>query len=140
MAATLILEEQRRCREEGRDRRLKVRNYKTYYRLPKLLLTQVDKFGVFFSGWPPVFIKGERVECILADEHEHLIEIPTLHIVGSKDPYIHGAVALFNVCDSETAMLFDHGKGHTLPRDERTVAELSLAVDDALSLVAQCTS
>ena len=71
---------------------------------------------------------------MLADEHDGLIDIPTLHIVGSKDPYVHGAVALFNICDPDTAILFDHGRGHTLPRDERTVTELSSAVGGALNL------
>jgi hypothetical protein len=33
-------------------------------------------------------------------------------------------MALFNVCDMDTAYLFDHAKGHTLPRDKKTVREL----------------
>lgn len=33
-------------------------------------------------------------------------------------------MALYNVCDPDTAYLFDHAKGHTLPRDKDTVKEL----------------
>lgn len=34
-------------------------------------------------------------------------------------------MAMFNVCDPDTAVLFDHAKGHTLPRDKDTVKELA---------------
>jgi hypothetical protein len=33
-------------------------------------------------------------------------------------------MALYNICDMDNAYLFDHGKGHTLPRDRDTVREL----------------
>jgi hypothetical protein len=33
-------------------------------------------------------------------------------------------MALYNICDMDNAYLFDHGKGHTLPRDRDTVGEL----------------
>lgn len=34
-------------------------------------------------------------------------------------------MALFGVCDDDTAVLFDHGKGHTVPRDAQTIQELA---------------
>ncbi|PFH62882.1 hypothetical protein XA68_11438 [Ophiocordyceps unilateralis] len=115
-AATLILEEKRRFEENGTPRRLKC--------------------GIFFSGWPPVALRGEdKVQCLLADECEDLIDIPTCHIVGCKDPYIHGALALYDMCDPDTAELFDHGKGHTLPRDNKTIGELALSVNQAMAKV-----
>jgi hypothetical protein len=46
------------------------------------------------------------------------------NIVGSLDPYLHGNIALYNVCDPDTAFIFDHAKGHTLPRDKHMVKEL----------------
>lgn len=55
--------------------------------------------------------------------------MPTCHIVGCKDPYIHGAMALYAMCDEDTATLFDHGKGHTVPRDGQTVKELAEAIE-----------
>jgi hypothetical protein len=45
--------------------------------------------------------------------------------VGSLDPYLAGSIALYNICDMDTAYLFDHAKGHTLPRDKETVRELA---------------
>ena len=37
---------------------------------------------------------------------------------------MYSAVALYNVCNQETAMLWDHGLGHLVPRDADTVSEL----------------
>lgn len=62
---------------------------------------------------------------VLGDECDDMgIDIPTCHVVGCSDPYIDGAMALFNMCDEETAEFFDHGKGHTLPSGTRTLEEL----------------
>ncbi|KAG5953603.1 hypothetical protein E4U53_004559 [Claviceps sorghi] len=109
VAASLILEEKRRFEEEGRPRRI--------------------KNAVFFAGWPPVRLIDDAVECLLADECDNLIDIPTCHVVGCNDPYIDGAMALFGMCDEDSATLFDHGKGHTVPRDPRTIQELVSVVN-----------
>ena len=45
---------------------------------------------------------------------------------------MHGSMALYNVCDADTAYLFDHAKGHTLPRDKDTVKELGDVVRKAI--------
>ncbi|RYP63533.1 hypothetical protein DL771_009229 [Monosporascus sp. 5C6A] len=109
VAATLILEESRRLQEEGRPRRI--------------------KYGIFFAGWPPVRLQGDHIQVLLPDEVENAIDVPTCHVIGCNDPYIHGAMALYSMCDEDTALLFDHGKGHTVPRDARTIRELAEAVD-----------
>lgn len=71
----------------------------------------------------------DKVQVLLSDQNQDVIDIPTLHIVGCSDPYILGAVALYNMCDEDSAELFDHGKGHTVPRDARTIKELCDAID-----------
>ncbi|KAK3172948.1 hypothetical protein OEA41_006274 [Lepraria neglecta] len=117
-AATLVLEERRRREEEGRPRRI--------------------KYAIFFAGWPPLRLHNDSVQCLLADECEDTIDVPTCHIVGCNDPYIHGAMALFGVCNEDTATLFDHGKGHTVPRDARTIQELASAIDETWSKRERC--
>lgn len=109
VAATLILEERRRWEVEGRPRRI--------------------KRAIFFSGWPPLSMAGGKVQVLLADQCQDVIDIPTLHVVGYSDPYILGAISLFNMCNQDSAEMFDHGKGHTLPRDAETIKELGDAVD-----------
>jgi predicted esterase len=111
-AATMVLEEQRRFEEEGRPRQLKA--------------------GIFFAGWPPVKLVNGNVRTMLSDECEDMIDIPSCHIVGCNDPYLQGAMALFTMCDEDTTVLFDHGKGHTVPRDQRTVKELAGAIQDTV--------
>ncbi|QUC19145.1 uncharacterized protein UV8b_03386 [Ustilaginoidea virens] len=109
IAASLVLEEKRRFDEAGRRRHL--------------------KSAVFFAGWPPVRIQDGLVRYLLADECQDVIDVPSCHVVGCNDPYIDGAMALFGMCDRDTAVLFDHGKGHTIPRDARTLQELVAAVE-----------
>ncbi|KAG6286301.1 hypothetical protein E4U46_005041 [Claviceps purpurea] len=104
-AASAILEEKRLWEEEGVPRQLKC--------------------GIFFAGWPPLSLKGGQCNVILADESEDAIDIPTCHVVGSDDPYIDGAMSLHSMCDQDSAVLFDHGSGHFVPREPNTLAELS---------------
>ncbi|KAF2642181.1 hypothetical protein P280DRAFT_468618 [Massarina eburnea CBS 473.64] len=80
------------------------------------------KCALFFGGWPPM--KPTLDGIVLADESDLMIDIPTCHIIGSLDPYLHGNIALYNICDLDTAFIFDHAKGHTLPRDKHMVKEL----------------
>lgn len=46
----------------------------------------------------------------------------------SIDPFRHGAYALYNVCDPDTAQFFDTGKGHTIPRSGLVIQELGDAM------------
>ncbi|TVY56891.1 Esterase FUS5 [Lachnellula cervina] len=122
MAATLLLHEQWRYQTMG---------------IPTMF-----KCALFFAGWPPMNPDLDAI--VLADESDLTITIPTCHVsefklardaifelcvltirlVGSLDPYLAGSLALYNVCDMDTAYLFDHAKGHTLPRHKDTVKEL----------------
>ncbi|QKX56786.1 uncharacterized protein TRUGW13939_03893 [Talaromyces rugulosus] len=102
VAATLLLHEQRRFEVEGR--------------------VPMFKCAVFFAGWPPM--NPDLNAVVLADESDLQITIPTCHVIGSLDPYLGGSMSLYNLCDLDTAFLFDHAKGHTLPRDRETVKEL----------------
>lgn len=98
------------------------------------------KRAIFFAGWPPLSMSGGKVQVLLADQNEDVIDIPSLHIVGCNDPYISGAVALYNMCDRNCAEMFDHGKGHTVPRDSRTILELCDAIERLLSTGGQPSS
>jgi hypothetical protein len=80
--------------------------------------------AIFFAGWPPLATDGENT-ILLSDEVGEIITIPTFHVVGASDPYLPGCLALYNVCDSGIAEMFDHGKGHMIPRDAVTVKEVA---------------
>ncbi|PBP22212.1 hypothetical protein BUE80_DR006983 [Diplocarpon rosae] len=106
VGSTLIMDEKRRFEKDGRPRMI--------------------KRAVFFAGWPPLNLESN--EMLLSDMSEEVVDVPTLHCIGADDPYLHGAMALFNICEQDEAVLFDHGKGHTIPRDAQTVKELGDAV------------
>ncbi|KAJ5477812.1 hypothetical protein N7530_003321 [Penicillium desertorum] len=109
IAASFILEEQRREIEDGGSRRIKC--------------------AIFANGWSP--ITRER-GVVLSDEVEDMLDIPTLHVIGSDDPFKHGSYALYNICDPDCAEMFDTGKGHVIPRSGPTIAELGEAVRDLI--------
>ncbi|KAI4595033.1 hypothetical protein KJ359_007286 [Pestalotiopsis sp. 9143b] len=102
MAGTLLLAEQRRKELEGYE--------------------PMIKCAIFFAGWPP--LDPQTFAMVLSDETETMIDIHTCHIIGSLDPYVGGSLALYNACDPDIAYMFDHGKGHTLPRDAAVIKEL----------------
>lgn len=60
MAASLILDEDRKAQETGRPRQIKC--------------------AVFFTGWPPL---SPEEDVVLADESNYTLDIPTLHVVGA---------------------------------------------------------
>lgn len=105
VAGTLLLDEQHRLEMEGREKRLKC--------------------ALFFAGWPPLDVQGLPV---FSDETDTMIDAHSIHVIGANDPYISGSMSLYNDCNEDTAVLFDHGKGHTLPRDPRTLRELADSV------------
>lgn len=90
------------------------------------------KFAVFFTGWPPLSPDGT---ILLADETDEIIDVPSIHVIGASDPYLQGAMALYNVCDESTSMLFDHAHGHVLPRSPQTLRELAGSISDTMTSV-----
>lgn len=61
MAASYIIDEQRRLKEAGRTRRIKC--------------------AIFFTGWPPF---SDESALILSDESDAVVDVPTLHVVGAN--------------------------------------------------------
>ncbi|KAK5653668.1 hypothetical protein OQA88_8698 [Cercophora sp. LCS_1] len=105
VGASVVVEEMLRCQRSGAPRRL--------------------KFAIFISGAPPLKFEGQdRIVTQLGDESGVVIDIPTFHIFGCDDAFLSSAVALFNVCDQDTARMYDHGLGHIVPRDAENVGIL----------------
>lgn len=80
--------------------------------------TSPFKFAIFICGILP--LRSVTEDNILADEADETaerIEVPTAHIVGSKDPGYQGSRALYKLCDPSSASIFDHGGAHTIPWD-----------------------
>ncbi|KAI1825628.1 serine hydrolase FSH [Xylaria intraflava] len=102
VAGTLLLAEQALLQKTGRQ--------------------PMIKCAVFFAGWPP--LDPITYSTVLSDASDLMINIHTCHIIGSLDPYVAGSLALYNICEPDYAHIFDHGKGHTLPREAVVIKEL----------------
>ena len=95
IAATLLDDNIRRSREIG---------------VPSMF-----KMGIFLCGCPPFDLRNSRGGgLLLADSAGQAFQLPTIHVIGSADPLIDFALALYNLCDPESAEIFDHGRGHQL--------------------------
>ena len=110
VAATFLVDQERQFRQHGRPRQIKM--------------------CLMFTGWPAIDPSGKGL--LLADEVEERIMVPSIHVIGSSDPFLPGAMALSALFDEDTAILFDHGKGHTIPRDSQTVKELADTIRDTM--------
>ena len=92
VAATLLDDNIRRSRDRG---------------VPSMF-----KMGIFLCGCPPFDLRNSGL--LLADTVGQVFQLPTIHVIGSADPLIDFALALYNLCDPESAEIFDHGRGHQL--------------------------
>lgn len=79
-------------------------------------VTSPFKFAIFMCCTVPP-PRSDGVDIMLADETTERIDIPTAHIVGSRDPGCQGGRALYNLCNQSSASIFDHGGCHTIPWD-----------------------
>ena len=110
MAATLLVEELEKAETTG---------------VPSTL-----KCGIFMAGSPA--FRPAVGGCYLWDEVGEVINVPTCHVIGVSDPYLHCALALHDTCESEKVIIFDHGWGHTIPRDADMVKELALTIREMM--------
>lgn len=94
------------------------------------------KFAIFICGVPP--FRSDSNDIMLADETTERINIPTAHIVGSKDPGYQASKALYNLCHQPSASIFDHRGVHTIPWDlastQGIAKEIRLVVEGARSV------
>lgn len=88
---------------------------------------------MFFSGAPPLSIDEDVASFRLREEMSTGLNVPTLHVIGSSDPLVYSSVALYNTCHPGSAILYDHGLGHLVPRDAENVSGLADLIDTIMS-------
>ena len=74
------------------------------------------KCAIFMSAGCAPFTSDSQ-DVYLADEYGQIITIPTCHIFGWNDNMLDSAIALYHLCDEDSATIVDHGKGHGVPQD-----------------------
>lgn len=88
--------------------------------------TSPFKFAIFICGIPP--FRWDSQGIISADETTKRINIPTAHVVGSKDPLYQGSRVLYNLCHQPSASMFEHHGGHTIPWDYVSTQGITKAI------------
>lgn len=89
------------------------------------------KCAILICGAPP-FRPGYVEDPYLADVVGQIIKTPTVHILGAKDPGRCGGLALYNLCINGTASLYDHGKGHEIPRVPAITKNMAIPIRDMI--------
>ncbi|KAI1371137.1 serine hydrolase FSH [Hypoxylon crocopeplum] len=75
---------------------------------PKALPPPSSCFGLDMTVFPP----------------ELVINIPTVHMYGGKDPICPSSIQLAYLCDPKKRVLYDHQGGHDVPRTPEVVADM----------------
>ena len=102
VAATLLLEDSAMC-----DRDHSISKFKC---------------AIFFAGAPPFTPDGKNV--LLHDQYGQVIQIPTCHVLGQSDLMVELAEALFNICDSSSAIAIKDEGGHRISRDPEVTRKI----------------
>ena len=85
--------------------------------------------AVFISSLPPFQI-DDAEQLHFDDSVLGHINIPTLHVAGKSDFIYDHSLRLYRLCDSKSASLLVHDKGHEIPGDRKFVAAMTQALRD----------
>ncbi len=80
------------------------------------------KLGIFWGGVPPFTADGKR--WYLPRHDGQVFDLPTIHVIGATDPFLAAGMLLYNLCNPDSATLFDHGKGHQVVWEPKIVKSL----------------
>lgn len=80
------------------------------------------KLGIFWGGVPPFLADGKRF--YLPHIDGQIFDVRTIHVIGAMDPFLAAGMLLYNLCDPDRAILFDHGKGHQIVWEPKIVKSL----------------
>lgn len=96
-----------------------------------MAMQAVFKCAIFLCGGDVWDTIGEG-SVLKTSSIDQLIDIPTAHIVGSKDQYYESSLRLIGICDRRYRVVFDHGGGHDVPRDTQTTKDMGSAIKDVI--------
>ena len=91
------------------------------------------KLGIFWGGVPPFTADGKR--WYLPQTDGQIFDLRTIHVIGAMDPFLAAGMLLYNLCDPNSATLFDHGKGHQIVWDLKVVKSLVEVVREQITAI-----
>ncbi|KAF4345873.1 EF-hand calcium-binding domain protein [Fusarium beomiforme] len=62
------------------------------------------------------------------------IDIPTLHVLGSQDPFFDFGKAVIDLCDGKKREVLIHDGGHEVPRLEDCASKIALLLENVVEL------
>lgn len=62
------------------------------------------------------------------------VQVPTVHVVGTKDPHRPFGLDLIELCDRKVRQTIDHVMGHEIPRDNIATEAIRNAVEWAVRM------
>ena len=71
---------------------------------------------------------------IMPRANDEVIRVPAANIVGSKDLHYEAGVELYELCDTQSRKLFDHG-GHEVRRGTQVTADMAEVITAAVDSV-----
>ena len=88
------------------------------------------KCAIFICATNGLHAGGSRI--LNAEDDGELIQLPTVHIIGSRDSVVQESLEVSRICDHRTRVVWDHQGGHEVPRGASLVAEMASCIRDTL--------
>ncbi|PWY75105.1 hypothetical protein BO70DRAFT_364175 [Aspergillus heteromorphus CBS 117.55] len=103
----------------------------------KALAAQADASAILSQGaarWGAGNVYSEPEADVRAEikPSDVLINIPTVHIYGGKDPRSSAGIQLSQACDPAKRRMYNHGGGHEIPRTATVTSDIAALVRWAL--------
>lgn len=92
-------------------------------------LQPIFRCAVFFNALPPFKVTGEG-NFIFQDLSRSKLRVPSLHIMGRNDCVHAHSVALAWMMDSAKPVVWEHDKGHEIPRDRESNLRICTMIED----------
>ena len=58
--------------------------------------------------------------------------MPTVSVIGKKDPIAQAAMALWDLCEEDKRVLVEHEQGHTVPRGREVQGQMMQGIRKAI--------
>jgi len=84
--------------------------------------------AVFLNSLPPFRMNPGEDPVVDAGLKEGSIQIPTVHVAGTKDFVYDYSIKLHQLCDPRNSQLIIHNKGHDIPGDSKNVTAMAKAI------------
>lgn len=91
------------------------------------------KCAIFICGGLSVSYRGPDAEMAHRLGSGPTINVPTGHILGSRDDLYAAGVELSELCSSHNRLILEHSGGHEIPKGEKATLGMVQLVNDVIA-------